>query len=120
MKNIFVIALFLVGTFTHAQTERDLKLNEENNLIEATFTNSDGVVIQKGTYTKEGKLHGSWISYDIDGNKTVSAYYDNGIKTGKWFFWTEDTLKEVDYSNNTIAKVNVWKNNNPFADSRRP
>ncbi len=35
--------------------------------------------------------------------KRVSANYDNGKKVGKWFYWTDKTLKEVDYTNNAIV-----------------
>ena len=120
MKNILTIALLLVGTFSFAQKERSLTLNEETNLIEATFTNDKGVVVQEGTYTKEGKLHGDWITYDNEGKKTISAKYNNGVKTGKWFFWSEDTLREVDYSSNNVVNVSVWKTDNNIADSRQP
>ena len=119
MKNILVIALLLVGSLSFAQNEKTLVLNEETNLIEATFTNAEGAIIQTGTYTKSGKLHGDWITYDAEGKKTVAAKYDNGSKAGKWFFWTDNTLREVDYSNNSVANVNTWVNNT-IADSRRP
>jgi hypothetical protein len=33
------------------------------------------------------------------------ATYDNGQKSGKWFFWNDTVLSEVDYSNNQIASV---------------
>jgi hypothetical protein len=37
------------------------------------------------------------------------AIYDKGQKTGKWFFWNNTVLSEVDYSNNQIAAVKSWK-----------
>ena len=120
MKNLVIIALLLVGTLSFAQNKRALTINEETNLIEATFTNDAGEIVQEGTYNKAGQLHGDWITYNAEGKKTVSAKYNQGIKTGKWFFWTKDTLKEVDYSKNTIANVNVWKTDSTIADSRRP
>ena len=40
---------------------------------------------------------------------TVGAY-DNGVKTGKWLFWANDILKEVEYNENIIAAVNESKN----------
>jgi hypothetical protein len=36
--------------------------------------------------------------------------YENGQKTGKWFFWTGSTLNEVDYSNSRIADIKKWSN----------
>jgi hypothetical protein len=34
--------------------------------------------------------------------------YQNGIKIGKWFFWTGADLTEVDYSDSRIAQVKKW------------
>lgn len=119
MKKVIYIIVMLVVGFGYSQNERSLTLNEETNLIEATFTNTEGVIVQTGSYTKTGKLHGDWISYDAEGKKTVAAKYDNGVKTGKWFFWSDTTLREVDYSNNSVANVNTWSSNT-IADSRRP
>jgi len=88
-----------------AQKERVLKLNKETNLIEVTYYHDNGVVSQTGAYTLDGKLQGEWLSYDTEGNKTVLANYDNGKKVGKWFYWTKETVKEVDYSKNAIANL---------------
>jgi antitoxin component YwqK of YwqJK toxin-antitoxin module len=51
-----------------------------------------------GNYKENGFLM-------INGNKTAMATYDNGQKSGKWFFWNDTVLSEVDYSNNQIASV---------------
>jgi|TARA_R110002012_G_scaffold299919_2_gene499312 antitoxin component YwqK of YwqJK toxin-antitoxin module len=120
MKNLIVLVLLMVGTSVFAQAERSLKFNEATNLIEATYYNENGNVIQTGFYTKEGKLQGDWISYDNKGNKKVSAKYNEGVKTGKWFYWNGDTLNEVDYSDNTVASVNTWITKNSIADRQRP
>lgn len=109
MKKIFTIAILLTATFSFAQKERTLELNKETNLIEVTYYHDNGTVSQTGFYTTEGKLQGDWISFNTQGHKVVSASYDNGAKVGKWFYWNEDTLKEVDYSKNAIASVSEWK-----------
>ena len=49
------------------------------------------------------------MRFDNKGNKVQLAYYDNGKKVGKWFVWTADSLKEINYESNAIASVNVWK-----------
>lgn len=113
-KCIFFIA-FLITTVSFAQEERELKHNEETGLIEVTYYHDNGVVSQTGYYTADGKLQGKWLSYDAQGNKQVSANYDNGKKVGKWFYWTNETLREVDYSNNTIASVNEWTDKSKVA-----
>lgn len=108
MKKIIVVMLVLCVGFTYAQKDRTLKLNEEKNLIEVVYYHDNGNVSQTGFYTQDGKLHGEWFSYCQEGNKIVSAKYNNGKKVGKWFFWENSKLREVDYSNNSISKLNEW------------
>ena len=115
MKNLFILAMLVMSSLTFAQKERTLTLNENTNLIDVVYYHDNGVISQTGSYTKDGKLQGDWMSYDEDGNKTVSAQYDNGKKVGKWFFWNGDNLKEVDYSNNAIASINEWSHKNSVA-----
>ena len=116
MKKQFILFFaFLITIVSFAQQERTLKLNEETNLIEATYYHDNSVVSQTGFYTVDGKLQGEWLSYDDKGEKTVSANYDNGKKVGKWFYWNDSTLKEVDYSNNAIASVSEWTSKTSIA-----
>lgn len=104
-KSMFILLACFISMVSLAQKERVLKLNKETNLIEVTYYHDNGVVSQTGTYTLDGKLQGQWLSYDTEGNKTVLANYDNGKKVGKWFYWTKETVKEVDYSTNVIANL---------------
>ena len=108
MKKIIGFAMMMLVTVTFAQKERTLKLNKDTNLIDVTYYHDNGVVSQIGSYTLDGKLHGEWLSFNEAGNKIVSAKYEDGTKVGKWFYWNDNTLKEVDYSNNDIASVNEW------------
>jgi len=104
-KNVLMLFVLFIGLVSFAQQERQLKLNQDTNLIEVTYYHDNGVVSQTGFYTADGKLQGEWLSFDIEGKKSVSANYDNGKKVGKWFYWTDKTLKEVDYTNNAIVSV---------------
>ena len=108
-KNIFLAAVFLVGGAVMAQ-EKDPKpvFEKQGDLIKGTFYYEDGSIRQEGTY-KDGRLHGKWISYNQNGEKTAIANYEQGKKDGKWFFWSENKLTEVDYQNSVIASVNSWK-----------
>lgn len=110
MKKIAVLLLMLCVGFTYAQKERSLKLNKEKNLIEVVYYHDNGEISQTGYYTIEGKLHGEWFSYCKEGNRIVSAKYNNGAKTGKWFYWNDKMLTEVDYNKGSIASINEWKN----------
>lgn len=115
MKNLVVVALMMISAISFAQNERTLKLNQDTNTIDVIYYHDNGQISQTGAYTLDGKLHGEWLSYDVKGKKMVSATYENGKKTGKWFFWNDNTLKEVDYSNNAIASVNEWTNTSSVA-----
>ena len=105
MKRIFLVFAFLITVVSFAQQERELKLNEDTNLIEVTYYHGNGVVSQTGTYTLDGKLQGEWLSFNTEGKKVVSANYDNGKKVGKWFYWNDETVKIVDYNKNEIASI---------------
>jgi hypothetical protein len=36
--------------------------------------------------------------------------YHLGARTGKWFFWEGEALKEVDFINNKMAAITQWNN----------
>ena len=109
MKKIaLMLVLVFLGTNVFAQATTKNIYKEKNGLIEATLFHDNGEIAQTGFYTKEGKLHGEWISFDADGNKTAIAQYHKGQRVGTWMFYQGDTLKEVTYSNNAIAQVNTW------------
>ena len=118
IKNIFLAAVFLIGGSVMAQVNSpEPTFEREGDLIKGTFYYEDGSVKQEGTY-KDGKLHGQWVSYDQNGDKTAIANYENGNKNGKWFFWTEDKLTEVDYQNSVIASVNSWKSESSLVSNQ--
>lgn len=110
MKKILLIAVVIVfSTQAFAQAESKKELIKKGDVIEATLFHDNGVVSQEGQYTLDGKLQGTWISYDVNGNKTAVAQYNNGEKTGTWYFYEGEVLKEVKYSNSKIAQVTTWK-----------
>jgi len=116
MKKLVLLFAFLMTVVSFAQQKRDLKLNKETNLIDVVYYHDNGVVSQTGHYTADGKLQGEWLSFDTEGKKIISGNYDNGKKVGKWFYWTNETIKEVDYNANVIAglKETDIKDNQEF------
>lgn len=106
MKKIIIAGLLLSAGIVSAQEVKP-KYDIENQMAKATYYYSNGQVKQEGTY-QDGKLHGSWVSYNEDGTKQSMGKYENGQKTGKWFFWTGSVLNEVDYTNSRIAEVKKW------------
>ena len=106
MKKTFLfVALLVATTVAFAQATPEMKLNKETNLIEATYFHEDGTISQQGTFNVDRKLHGEWVSYNADGKTISVGSYNNGVKTGKWMFWANNVLKEVEYSNNAIAGI---------------
>ncbi len=108
MKYICTILILVLSFNGFAQDDRTLNLTDDKSLIEVTYYHDNGTVSQTGFYTLDGKLHGNWFSYCSEGNKIVSAQYDNGQKSGTWFYWKDDVLNQVDYSSNKIVQVNTW------------
>lgn len=80
----------------------------EGDLVKATYYYDNGAIKTQGFF-KDKKLIGQWIRFDENGNKIQLGYYKQGKKVGKWFIWTKESLKEINYKNNTIASVNEWK-----------
>lgn len=105
-NSILAAFAFIICTTVAAQDIKPVFV-KDGDLVKGTFYYEDGSISQEGTY-KDGKLHGNWISFDKNGNKVAMANYENGEKTGKWFFWSEDKLTEVDYNENRIAEVKTY------------
>lgn len=116
-KTILIIAILFISAATFAQVEPEMKLNEETNLIEATYFHASGEISQKGTFNLEKQLHGEWMSFNEKGETISVGSYARGVKTGKWIFWANDILKEVEYENNAIAAVVESKNTEGIVSS---
>lgn len=78
-----------------------------DGLVKSVYFYDNGQISQTGFY-KDGKVHGQWTSFDASGNKMSIGNFENGVKTGKWFFWTTESLSEVDYSDSRVASVKTW------------
>ncbi|TXE12742.1 nicotinic acid mononucleotide adenyltransferase [Seonamhaeicola algicola] len=112
-KYILILAVLFMGVSVYAQDKNiTVKHEQKNDLVESTYFYADGTVQQKGTFNKEGKLHGTWTSFDANGNKIAVGNYENGKKVGKWTFWANGVAKEVNYVNSKIAKITEVSSNN--------
>jgi len=110
MKKILILLVALIcaaGLFAQETQKRELV--KKGDVIEAKIFHNNGIVSQEGQYNLDGTLQGTWISYDVNGNKTAVAKYNNGEKVGTWFFYEGDVLKEVRYTNSKVAQVTTWK-----------
>ena len=111
-KFVILIALGFVMT-GYAQ---DIKptFKAEKDLVKATYYYEDGSIKTQGFF-KDKKLTGEWVRFDRSGNKIQLGYYDNGKKVGKWFAWNKESLQEINYEENAVASVNVWKSETKIA-----
>ena len=103
MKKIVLIVIMLSVGFVWAQKKKDTYV-QKGDLVEATLYHDNGQVEQHG-YFKDKKLHGTWTYFNEQGEKVSIGNYENGIKTGKWYFYTKSTIKEVDYDKGRIINV---------------
>ncbi|CAI8185355.1 MAG: Uncharacterised protein [Formosa sp. Hel1_33_131] len=115
MKKYILIALVFVGANAFSQSTIQPQLEVKGDVTVATYFYDNGTVQQEGAFNVNGKLDGLWTSYDFTGNKLSQGTYQDGIKTGKWFFWTENTLKEVDFVDSIISSVNEWDHKSELA-----
>ena len=101
--------LFLAVMFAVSISAQDIKPTFEKmgKMVKATYFHDNGEIAQTG-YMLNGKLHGDWVMFNVEGKKIATGQYQNGQKTGKWFFWQKDELSEVDYMDNRVAQVKNW------------
>jgi len=108
MRKFLMIAALMVTGLSVGQSKTP-QLEEVNGMVKATYFYENGSVEQEGFF-KEGLLEGKWVSYHADGSKKAIAEYENGKKIGKWFFWNNTLLTEVDYENNAVVLSKNWRN----------
>lgn len=111
MKKLVILVAVLFSVVIFAQDSKPV-LEPFGKRIKATYFYENGQVQQEG-YFVNGKLDGIWVSYNESGDKIASGEYVDGVKTGKWFFWSQNndknSLCEVDFSNNQVAKIKNWR-----------
>lgn len=111
-KYLFIVSLLVVG-LVQAQDIAPT-YEKDGDLVKATYYHTNGSVKQIGFF-KNKMLTGTWTKFDQNGNKVAIAQYDAGKKVGKWLLWQDDTLREINYENNTIASVQSWKQDSKIA-----
>ena len=104
MKIKIVLFLALMTITMGFSQEVAPKYEKHDDLVKATYFYQDGSIKQIGFFANE-KLHGEWISYDDNGNKTTIAQYEHGKKTGTWLVLTNGVVKKVTYKANKVIDV---------------
>jgi len=108
MKTYMVLILvFVLGlTFSYGQTTK-VERTTSPQVKKLTQFHDNGEVAQQG-HILRNKLDGVWESFDAEGNKIAVGNYDKGVKSGTWFFWTDEQLIEVEFVNNKVEDVIYW------------
>ena len=101
---LMFLALSIAGLTAR---EKKIVTKEGTNTFKVVYYNEAGNILQEG-FIKNKKLHGEWASFYKDGRKAVSGQYDKGKKVGKWFFWNQGNVREVDFVDNNVVKVLDW------------
>ena len=104
-------------TLTFAQEKQKVTVEKDGDTTIATYYHDNGLVAQEGAFNKEGNLDGVWTSFDTNGKKVAIGNYENGKKVGKWLFWSNNKLKEVDYVDSKVASVSEWTDKVQLATS---
>lgn len=106
MKNILLVFVFLFfGSVVYSQNTNMPKTETKGDLQEVTLYYENGNIMQHGFYTKDGKLHASWESYNLDGTKKCYATYNYGVKVGVWTYWSDHKITKIEYDNNKIINI---------------
>ena len=54
--------------------------------------------------------HKETPAVDEKGKKIAVGRYVEGVKHGRWMFWSKGTLTEVEFEKNIIKNVKKWNN----------
>ena len=117
MKKLITFAFMLSLMLAQAQ-EKEPTYEAVGDLVKATYYYADGSIHRQGFF-KDMKLTGKWTQFDQEGNKVAVAFYKKGQKVGTWFQWKGNVLRQINYENNTIASVNVWRQDTGIAVSNK-
>ena len=105
MKTLFITLSLLTSTLIFAQEKEVVK---SDNALKITTFHQNGTVEQQG-HQLAGKNHGVWRSFDAEGNAVALGEYAQGKKVGKWLFWIDGQIVEVNYRENRIQNVSYWE-----------
>jgi antitoxin component YwqK of YwqJK toxin-antitoxin module len=108
MKNAVLFLVFLFALQITSAQNPSIEYKKVSKNTEMISYYENGLVKEQGYFDAAGKLTGNWVKYDAAGKVLVQGVYSNGKKVGKWLFWEGNTLREVDFADNKLAKMNLW------------
>ena len=114
MRKILSLVLLFCGILYMQAQDKEPLFEKEGKMVKATYYHDNGAIAQMG-HLLDGKLHGEWTMFDSAGKRIATGHYMGGVRTGKWFFWNDDLMKEVDFVDNKIVSVVQWVEGEPVA-----
>jgi antitoxin component YwqK of YwqJK toxin-antitoxin module len=130
MKGLLIALLFSsVGLFAQ---NKEINTFYDNGAIKSTYHYSDasnyevsnyymsGKLMETGRFVN-GKMDGTWISYNESGLKSGEASYVRGEKSGEWKMYDEtgSMRYKIVYANNRIVNaVNFDASGRSIAESK--
>ncbi len=117
MKKLLLF-LFVVASISLVAQNKELTTFYDNGVVKSryVYTNSQnytvtnyfpsGKPMETGSFV-QGKMDGSWVTYNESGIKTAEAFYAQGNKTGNWKIFDEvGSLRYLlSYDSNKIVSV---------------
>jgi antitoxin component YwqK of YwqJK toxin-antitoxin module len=104
---VIIVGFVMLSVTANAQT---VVYEEMGDVVKMTkyFEGTDQ--IQEEGFFKDGKSHGQWTQYTVNGEIAIEATYVYGKKEGIWFVWSgdRDSLYEVVYLDNRISETKSW------------
>ncbi len=99
-----VFTLALIFSVTLCAQDNKPTFEKDGSLVKATYYHDNGKIAQEGYFLND-KLHDKWKMFDEKGETIAMGSYHMGKRTGKWYFWNKEGVKEVDYLNNKVVNV---------------
>lgn len=90
MRNLFLVFFLLIGSYSFGQTVT-LTDWDNNNVIEYVKVSDCGKKVEEGNII-DGKYHGQWRTYHLNGNLNTIAQFNMGRRDGLWKFFNEEGL----------------------------
>lgn len=105
MKKIVLTLIALVFALQLGiSQEKAPSFEKQGDLVKATYYFDNGQVKEVGFFKGE-KLHHQWVTYNQEGNITMVAFYNEGLKDGNWYVVDGDAIKKITYKSNKLILV---------------
>jgi len=126
MKNVtltFIVCFLGWGAFAMPGGATTLKNVTDlgKGLQKVTWQNENGAVVEEGFYLN-GKKHGTWTSFDENGNKSVVANWASDKKDGSFYIMHSNgkVKYQIVYSDNKKVMANEWDENGVLITTNQP